>query len=409
MKLGCYLNEDRLQVPLDNIGNIKMYRGVHAIDYALLDGKSGTEVLQKHPHPTINSPGGREGWVSLGVSAEAGKQLECSNPHDVNYEPGCGAPCVYVRTNSYSDTNAEELALTANETQGYPSEGAEDEETAIIFKLECHQKELNQCSIAMKRLIARNTFKTKTGGYEGFLDQYVQEVLEQFPSHQDKKPMEETRQPQDHLGITGSEALTNTGPQVLPFQSHQIFHSSQDARIQYAPEAMCKFSSCEQVQEQMTCPKESKGNSQDSGYSTAPEAIVKFGQMIPPSQALAISLFTQYARTQDAPEAMVKFYSHEQVQEQMHFPKEAKGYSQDSGYSTTPEAMVKSGQTSLPYQALATSPFTQDARNFDALEAMPKSEGRTSMDEPLWTILQNKAANVGYHESNTMQDSNKIM
>jgi hypothetical protein len=40
-------------------GNIKRCRGVHAIYYALLDGKSGNEVLQKHPHPTINSPGGR--------------------------------------------------------------------------------------------------------------------------------------------------------------------------------------------------------------------------------------------------------------------------------------------------------------------------------------------------------------
>jgi hypothetical protein len=73
---------------------------VHAIDYVLLDGNTGTEVLQKHPHPTINSRDGREGWVSLGVSIEAGKQLECSSPHDVSYEPGCDAPCVYVRTKS---------------------------------------------------------------------------------------------------------------------------------------------------------------------------------------------------------------------------------------------------------------------------------------------------------------------
>jgi hypothetical protein len=55
----------------------------------------------------------------------------------------------------------------------------------------------------MKRLIAMNTFKTKTGSYEGFSEQYVQEVLEQFPSRQDKKPMEETVKPQDHVGITG--------------------------------------------------------------------------------------------------------------------------------------------------------------------------------------------------------------
>jgi hypothetical protein len=101
-------------------GNIKRCRGVHAIEYALLDGKSGTEVLQKRPHPTINSRGGWEGWVSLGVSIEAGKQLECSNPRDVSYDPGCDVPCVYVRTKSYSDTNAEELALNATETQGDP-------------------------------------------------------------------------------------------------------------------------------------------------------------------------------------------------------------------------------------------------------------------------------------------------
>jgi hypothetical protein len=77
-------------------GNIKKCRGVHAIYYALLVGNSGTEVLQKHPHPTIKSRGGWEGWVSPGVSIEAGKQLECSSPHDVGYEYGCDAPCVYV-------------------------------------------------------------------------------------------------------------------------------------------------------------------------------------------------------------------------------------------------------------------------------------------------------------------------
>jgi hypothetical protein len=53
--------------------NIKRCRGVHSIYYALLDGKSGTEALQKHPHPTINSRGCEEGWVSLGVSIEADK------------------------------------------------------------------------------------------------------------------------------------------------------------------------------------------------------------------------------------------------------------------------------------------------------------------------------------------------
>jgi hypothetical protein len=213
-------------------GNIERFRGVHAIDYALLDGKTGTEVLQKHPHPNINSRGSREGCVSLGVSIEAEKQLECSSPHDVSYEPGCDSTCLYVRTKSYSDTNAEELTPTATETQGDPSKGVEDAETARMFKLECHQKELDQCSIDMKRLIARNTFKTKTGIYEGFSEQYVQEVLDQFPSHQYKKPMEETRQPQDHLGITGPEDLANTGPQGFTFQSHKTFHSSQDARLQ---------------------------------------------------------------------------------------------------------------------------------------------------------------------------------
>jgi hypothetical protein len=449
---------------------------VHKIDYALLDGKSGTEVLQKHPHPTINSRGGREGWVGLGVSIEAGKQLECSIPHDVGYEPVCDAPCVYAPKNSYSDTNAEELALTATETQVDPSKGSEDKDTARMFKLECHHKELDQCSIYMKRLIAMNTFKTNTGSYEGFSEQYVQEVLDQFPSRQGKKPMEETRQPQDNLGITGTEALANAGPQGLPFQSHNTFHVSQDARIQDATKAMDTCSSREQVQEQITCPKEAKGNSQDSGYSTAleamvkcgqmsppyqafaitayllnmpglrmllrvwanfllmnkcknrclfprmqrqnyqdssynttPEAMIKFGQRIPPSVALAISLFPQVAKTRDAPEAMVKFSSPEHVQEEMTLLKEAHVISQESRYNTAPDDMVKYGQTSLPSQALATSPLTQDARNQDAPEAVPKSEGRTSMAESRWTILHNKAAKVGDHESNTMQDSNTIM
>jgi hypothetical protein len=99
-------------------GNIKRCRGVHAIEYALLDRNSGTKVLQKHPHPTINSCCGWEGWISLGVSIEAGNQLECSSSRDVSYEPGCDAPCVYVRTNYYSDKNVEELSSTATETQG---------------------------------------------------------------------------------------------------------------------------------------------------------------------------------------------------------------------------------------------------------------------------------------------------
>jgi hypothetical protein len=77
----------------------------------------------------------------------------------------------------------------------------------------------------------------------------------------------------------------------------------------------------------MPFPKETKGNSQYSGYSTTPEAMVKFGQTIPPSPALAISISPQDTRTQYAPEAMVKFSSHEQVQEQMTLPKEAHGIS----------------------------------------------------------------------------------
>jgi hypothetical protein len=121
-------------------GNIRMCRVVHAIDYVFLDGKSGIEALQKHPHPTINSRGGQEGWVSIGVSIEAVNQLECLSPRDFSYEPGCDAPCVYVRKKSYSDTNMEELSLAATETQGDPSKGAEDEETAKTFKLKCHQK-----------------------------------------------------------------------------------------------------------------------------------------------------------------------------------------------------------------------------------------------------------------------------
>jgi hypothetical protein len=141
------------------------------------------------------------------------------------------------------------LAPTAIENQGDPSKGAEDEETARMFKLECHHKEFDQCSMYMKRLIARNNFKTKTGSYESFSEQYVQEVMEQSTSHQDKKPMEETRQPQKHLGITGKDALANTGSQGLPFQSHKTSHSSQHTRLQDKPEAMGFFPSHEQVQE----------------------------------------------------------------------------------------------------------------------------------------------------------------
>jgi hypothetical protein len=60
------------------------------------------------------------------------------------------------------------------------------------------------------------------------------------------------------------------------------------------------------MQEQMTCPNESNGSSQDPGYNTAPEAMVPFGQMSPPSQSLAISIFSQDARKQDASDALPK-------------------------------------------------------------------------------------------------------
>jgi hypothetical protein len=76
-----------------------------------------------------------------------------------------------------------------------------------------------------------------------------------------------------------------------------------------------KNCSNEQMQEQMAFPKEAKGDSQNSGYGTAPEAMVKFVQTIHPSPALAISQPPQDAKTQVAPEAMVKLSSHEQVQE----------------------------------------------------------------------------------------------
>jgi hypothetical protein len=59
--------------------------------------------------------------------------------------------------------------------------------------------------------------------------------------------------------------------------------------------------------------------------------MVKFWQTIPPSPALSISLYPQDANTRDAPEAMVKFSSHEQVQEQMTLPKESHGIFNSQG------------------------------------------------------------------------------
>jgi hypothetical protein len=172
-------------------GQVKRCRGVHAIDYALLDGKSGTKVLHKHPHPTINSCGGWKGWVSLGVSIEAGNQLECLSPRDVSYEPGCGIPCVYARTNSYFDTNMEKWALTATETQGDPSKGEEYEETYTGFNTECNKKELYKCSEDLKWMISRNKVKAKTGSYEGF--SHVPDVLELTSCQETDNFMVETR------------------------------------------------------------------------------------------------------------------------------------------------------------------------------------------------------------------------
>jgi hypothetical protein len=73
-------------------GNIKRYRGVYVIDYALLAGKSDTNILQKHAHHPSGSFGALDGCVLLGVSIEAGNQHECSSPRGVNCEPNCDAP-----------------------------------------------------------------------------------------------------------------------------------------------------------------------------------------------------------------------------------------------------------------------------------------------------------------------------
>jgi hypothetical protein len=80
--------------------------------------------------------------------------------------------------------------------------------------------------------------------------------------------------------------MAKTGIQGLLFQSQKTFTLYQDDRTQYAPEAMVNIYSHKQLQEQMTFPKEENGNSQDSWHSNAPEAMVKFGQISPPPQAL---------------------------------------------------------------------------------------------------------------------------
>jgi hypothetical protein len=132
----------------------------------------------------------------------------------------------------------------------------------------------------------------------------VLEVLEHFSSQQEPPPKVETRRPQDQFCITGPEAITKTGTQGVIIQPQRTFTSSQDARTQDAPEAMVKKSSHQQMLEQMFLPKEATGGSQDTGYNNAPEAMVQFGQTSSPPQSLAISLFAQDARNQDAPEAM---------------------------------------------------------------------------------------------------------
>jgi hypothetical protein len=89
-------------------------------------------------------------------------------------------------------------------------------------------------------------------------------------------------------------------------QSHRKCTSSQDARTRGALEAMSKFTPPEQPILQMILSKEATELSQDSGYSPALGAMVKFGQMIPPSHALDSTLSIQDFITQDAPEAMLK-------------------------------------------------------------------------------------------------------
>jgi hypothetical protein len=171
----------------------------------------------------------------------------------------------------------------------------------------------------------------------------VPEALEHFPSHQDNAPTGETRQPQDQLYITGIEDMAKTGIQGVIFQSQKTFTSSQDTR------------------------------------------------------------------TRDAQESMVNISSHKQIPEQMTFPKEVNGSYQDPGYNNAPEAMVQFGQTSHPSQYLAIILFAQDARNQDAPEAVPKIDGRTMTDEPVCTMSQNKAVEIGDRESIIRKDSDATM
>jgi hypothetical protein len=186
-------------------------------------------------------------------------------------------------------------------------------------------------------MIARNKCKAKTGSYEGF--SHVRGALQITSYQETDNSMVEARRPQCPECITVPYSQAKSGTQGLPMQSHRNCTSSHNARIQDSPEAMAKNSPPEHSLVQMTLPKEATELSQDLGYSNEPEAMVQFGQMSPPSHALASRLSSQDTRTQDTP------------------------------------------------------------------EAMPKIEGRTSTSEPLWNILQIKAAKIGELESTSMNNS----
>jgi hypothetical protein len=71
--------------------------------------------------------------------------------------------------------------------------------------------------------------------------------------------------------------------------------------------------------------------------------------------------------------------------------------------------MIKFWQMVPPSHALASRLSTQDFRTQDAPEAMLKIEGRSSISEPLWKILQTKAAKIGEQESTIMKKSDTAM
>jgi hypothetical protein len=61
--------------------------------------------------------------------------------------------------------------------------------------------------------------------------------------------------------------------------------------------------------------------------------------------------------------------------------------------------MVRFGNISPPSHALASRLSNQDISAQDAPGAVLKIEGRTSISEPLWSILQTKASKIGEQES----------